>query len=110
MNKTEIIFIIAIILVYIICSLTLNIQSEIHIIFAALLLVVLLIAIIFKYQQKFENEKMIQYMNILEIIIAVCFIVTLIYELFIGKAAYDLSIFIILFFIVMFCKWFFGKK
>lgn len=110
MEKNEIIFIIAAAIVYLICAFAFKMSSYIHLIFAALVLVAILIGIIFKYQQKFENKRIVQYMDMLEIIIILCFVITMLYEIFIGNTVYDLSIFIILFFIVMFCKWFFGKN
>lgn len=110
MEKYEIIFIILIILAYSIAAFALNMPPYIHIAFAVMILAAILISIIFKYKQKFENEKMVQIFNIAEIVIVACFFITVLYEIFTEKRAYDFSIFIILFFIVMFCRWFFGKN
>lgn len=110
MEKYEIIFIILIILAYSIAAFALNMPPYIHIAFAVMILAAILISIIFKYKQKFENERMVQIFNIAEIVIVACFFITVLYEIFTAKRAYDFSIFIILFFIVMFCRWFFEKN
>lgn len=110
MDKYEIIFIILAIIAYIICTVILNISTYVHIIFGALILICLLIAIILKYQQKVENKKIVNFMKILEIIIIICYFITLINELFITNRINHSQIFFILFFIVFFFRWFFGKN
>ena len=57
MEKYEILFAILIIIAYIICSLTLKIPIAAHLMFGAILLVVLIIAILLKFKQKYENDK-----------------------------------------------------
>ena len=68
MEKYEILFAILIIIAYIICSLTLKIPIHAHLMFGAILLVVLIIAILLKFKQKYENEKISgqQFVDIME--------------------------------------------
>ena len=98
------------IIAYIVLSIAVNIPLFMHEVFAVMIAIVLIIAMILKYQQKIENPKIVEIATILEILTVICFFITLTYELFWMGGMNHSTVFIILFFIEIFCKWFFEKK
>lgn len=111
MDKNEIIFFAAIIVAYIVCTLTLNIPMFVQIIFGIVLLVVLIAAIILKYQQKIENEKISHIAEIMSIILFIIFAATMVYETWFNKTLpIDSSVVFVLFLSAILCRWIFKKK
>lgn len=111
MEKSEIIFFAIVILAYILCAATLDIPLFMHAIFAICILIVLIISIIPKYQQKFENEKICKILNVLLIVLTVFYFASIISEVFYDRILImDSTLTLILIFILFGCRWFFGKN
>ena len=111
MEKYEILFAILIIIAYIICSLTLKIPIAAHLMFGAILLVVLIIAILLKFKQKYENEKISKIFRILSIILIICCGIAIAFETIYQKTFFiNSAIFIILILIVELISWVLRKN
>ena len=111
MDKIELIFAIIIIIAYIICSAALKIPIVAHLMFGALLLGVIIIAILLKFKQKYENEKISKIFRAISIILIICFAVSFIYEKFYYKPLFiDSAIFIFLILIVELISWVLRKN
>ena len=111
MEKSELIFAIVIIIAYIICSVALKIPIVAHLMFGALLLGVIIIAILLKFKQKYENEKISKIFRTISIIFIICYVVSFIYETFYYKALFiDSAIFIFLIVIVELISWVLRKN
>lgn len=110
MNKNEIIFFAIVIFAYILCALTLNIHSSVHMIFGIGLLAILVIAIALKYKPQFENEKISKIFQILAIIMFIFYVMAMISELwFAKKLIIDSGILLLVFIILVLINWFFKK-
>ena len=111
MDKNEIIFLAVLIMAYLICTFTLNVSVFVQIIFGIVLLAVLLIAILFKYRKKIENEKISHIADIISIILFVIFVATVLCKSWFNKTLIvDSTIVLLLFLIALFCSWIFKKK
>ena len=107
MEKTELIFAIIIMIAYVICSVALKIPIIAHLMFGALLLGVIIIAVLLKY----ENEKISKIFRIISIILIICYVVSFIYEAFYYKPLFvDSPIFIFLILIVELISWILRKN
>lgn len=111
MNRSEIILVIIAIVAYIIGSLIFNIPMEMHIIFIALVIVLLLATLVLKYQQKFVNEKVSNYAQLITKILFIILVLTIVSGAVFKHALFNLyQICIILMFISLFVGWFFKKE
>ena len=79
MEKYEIIFFVIAILAYIICSMTLKIPIYAHLMLGAILSIILILAVLLKLEEKY-GKKLIKFINIIEIIIFVFYIISVAYE------------------------------
>ena len=111
MEKNEIIFFIILIIAYIISAVTLKIDINIQIMFGIIILIALLIAVILKYHQQLENEKISKASRTVSILLAIFYVITIIYRIFIEKPLLiDSTIVLILVFVALFFEWFFKKN
>lgn len=111
MDKYEILFSIIIVIAYIICSLTLNIPIHAHLMFGAILLVVLIIAILLKFKLKYENEKISKIFRVMSILLIVCWGIASALETIYQKTFFiNSAIFIILILIVEVISWVLRKN
>ena len=111
MDKIELIFAIIIIIAYIICSAALKAPIVAHLMFGALLLGVIIIVILLKFKQKYENEKISKIFRAISIILIICFAMSFIYETFYYKPLFiDSAIFIFLILIVELISWVLRKN
>ena len=111
MEKTELIFAIIIMIAYVICSVALKITIIAHLMFGALLLGVIIIAVLLKFKQKYENEKISKIFRTISIILIICYVVSFIYEAFYYKPLLiDSPIFIFLILIVELISWVLRKN
>lgn len=110
MNRQETGFLLIIIIAYIICSFIFNLPKSINIIFLALLTIVLLGSLILKLKEKVEYEKIDKIADASLIIIFIISVISFISEIHFNKPFLDSGIFMTLFVIILFAKWFFGKN
>lgn len=110
MNRQETRFLLIIIIAYIICSFIFNLPKSINIIFLALLTIVLLGSVILKLKEKVEYEKIDKIADASLIIIFIVSVISFISEIHFNKPFLDSGIFMTLFVIILFAKWFFGKN
>jgi len=110
MNRQETGFLLIIIIAYIICSFIFNLPKSINIIFLALLTIVLLGSVILKLKEKVEYEKIDKIADASLIIIFIISAISFISEIHFNKPFLDSGIFMTLFVIILFAKWFFGKN
>ena len=110
MNRQETGFLLIIIIAYIICSFIFNLPKSINIIFLALLTIVLLGSVILKLKEKVEYEKIDKIADASLIIIFIISVISFISEIHFNKPFLDSGIFMTLFVIILFAKWFFGKN
>ena len=111
MNKTEMIFLIIIILLYSACSIFLKIPLIIQLIFAAVILASLFIIMLFKFREKDENKKISRILQILSLITLILSIISIISESYFKKIFIaDSGIFMLIFLLIFLISWFFEKK
>ena len=111
MEKYEIIFFAIAIMAYIICSITLKISIYAHLLFGAILAIILILAVLLKFKQKYENEKISKIFRTISIILIICYVVSFIYEAFYYKPLLiDSPIFIFLILIVELISWILRKN
>ena len=110
MDKNEIIFFAVIIIAYILCALTLNIPTFAHYIFIGLILIILAITILLKYQQKYKNEQIRKTFAILAIIILALYVICIISKSWYHKTLIEPSILLIPFFGALVISWFFKNS
>lgn len=111
MEKYEILFLIIIVIAYIICSLTLKIPIYAHLMFGAILLVILIIGILLKFKQKYENEKISKIFRAISIILIVCWGIAGYLETIYQKTFFiNSALFIILILIVEVISWVLRKN
>lgn len=111
MEKSEIIFAIIIIIAYIICSVALKIPIMAHLMFGVMILGVIIIAILLKSKQKYDNEKISRIFRIISIILIICYGISFIYETIYYKPLFiDSPIFIFLILIVELISWVLRKN
>ena len=111
MNKSEIIFIIILIVAYIVSAIFLNIPMFMHLMFGVAIAVALIFALLLKVQHDFENEKIHKISEIFNIIMAVGFAFSLCYMATYQKEFIIPSgIFATLFLISLIITWVSGKN
>lgn len=111
MDKYGILFSIILIIAYIICSLTLNIPIDVHIIFGIILLAIIIISVLLKFKQKYENEKISKIFRIISIILILYFGVAFGYETLYHKPLFiNSGLIILLIFIVEVTGWVLRKN
>lgn len=111
MERNELIFIILIIIAYIICSLALKIPIVSHLMFGAILLGGIIIAMLLKLKRKYDNEKISKIFRIISIILIICYGIAFIYETIYYKPLFiDSPIFIFLILIFELISWILRKN
>ena len=111
MEKSEKIFIIIIIISYIICSIALKIPTYVHIMFGAIILGALIIALLLKFSSEHENIKISKIFKIITIFLIICYIIASIYEIYFSKTLLIHPIYImVLIFITLITSWIFEKN
>ena len=80
MNKSEIIFIIILIVAYIVSATFLNIPLHIHLLFGVAIAFALIFVLLLKLQHDFENEKINRIFKVLTNALFVCFMLSLCYN------------------------------
>ena len=111
MERNELIFFIIAIIAYFICAFALNIPQSMHIMFVGILIAILLIIVLVKYQKRFENEKISKIAKITAILLFILAIITSTYELLFEKTLLINSTTIFpVFIVVLICMWFFEKN
>jgi hypothetical protein len=111
MERNEIIFFAILIIAYVLCALMLDMPPFIHYIFIAIIAIVLVIAVLLRYQQKFENRQIGKVFNIIALISLILYVITSISETYFKKTLIiDSTIFIIPLFGALVVGWFFRKE
>lgn len=111
MEKSEIIFFAIIIAAYLLCAFTLNMPTFVHYIFIAMILIVLLITILVRFQDKFKNRQIKKILNILSVVFLALYIICTTYEMAYQKTlVVDSSILLIPFFGSLMLGWFFKNS
>ncbi len=111
MEKTEIIFSIVLIVAYLICSIALKIPLYVHLMFGAIILGVLLIAILLKFNHEYENEKISKIFKIITILLIIYYFAAATYESFYnGILLMNSALILILIAISAVIKWIFSTK
>lgn len=107
MERNEIIFFAAIIILYAVCAFTLDIPTFVNYIFIAVLIIVLLVSILLKYQHKFNNRKIYDISRALSLIFLASYVICAIYEMCCQKTLpIDSSLLLIPFFGAIVISWF----
>ena len=111
MEKSEIIFFAIVIIAYLLCTLTLDIPLFMHVVFLGGIILCLILALILKYQQQFENKTVYKVLKILAIISTVFYAISIISESFYNKTVFiDSTATLMVIFVLFFGMWFFGKN
>ncbi len=110
MDKQEMGFLLIVIIAYIACLYIFNIPTSISIIFLALLIIVLLGTVILKLQKKVEYDNIDKITDASLIILIILSIISFISGTQFNKPFLDSGIFMTLFVIILFARWFFSKN
>ncbi len=111
MEKTEIIFSIVLIVAYVMCSIALKIPLYVHLMFGSIILGVLLIAVLLKFNQEYENEKISRIFKIITALLIIYYIAALTYETFYQKTLLmNSTLILILAVVAAVIKWIFQRK
>lgn len=111
MDRYEWIFAIIIVIAYIICSITLKISIYTHLLFGLIILGALVIAVLLKFKQDYENEKISKIFRSLSIILIICYGATFFYETIYHKPFFiNSAIFIISILVVELISWVLRKN
>ena len=110
MDKKELGFLLILVIGYIICAYMMNIPTFISIIFIAVLILFLIATLILKVQENTENEKMVKIGDVILVILLVLSVISFITEMQFNKPFMSTGLFMALFLIAMFIKWFFSKN
>ncbi len=110
MERNELIFLAIIVIAYILCSLTLNMPKLVHYIFICLILIILAVTILQKYQKKLNNEQISKISYILAAIFLALYIICFVSEIWYHTKLIDSSILLIPFFGSLVVSWFFKNS
>lgn len=111
MNRTEMIFMIAVTAILLICVATMPQYFFIFVFLLALALIVIAMSLLAKYRQKYENRKLSLIFCILAVILFIIYFVNSVYLDFTNKGSTGDSLLLLALFIISICLgWFFEKN
>ncbi|WP_407409856.1 hypothetical protein [Methanobrevibacter sp.] len=111
MNRTEMIFMIAVTAILLICVATMPQYFFIFVFLLALALIVIAMSLLAKYRQKYENRKLSLIFCILAVILFIIYFVNSVYFDFTNKGSTGDSLLLLALFIISICLgWFFEKN